>query len=254
MNGASSDRVDDVSPTVELRSRSRGSEQNEPNADVIERDVDPARSALIICDMWDRHWSRGATERVEVMAPRIDELASHLRRRGSLIIHAPSETLDFYQDHPARQRVKRIPTVEPPKKAPHVDPSLPIDDSDGGSDTGETGWYTAWTRQHPDIRIADEDLISDDGAEIYSAICDAKINTVAITGVHTNMCVLNRSFGIKNLVRWGVDTVLVRDLTDAMYNPAMPPYVSHRRGTELVIEHIEQYWCPTITSSELLRL
>jgi hypothetical protein len=68
------------------------------------------------------------------------------------------------------------------------------------------------------------------------------------------MCVLNRSFGIKNLVRWGVDTVLVRDLTDAMYNPAMPPYVSHRRGTELVIEHIEQYWCPTITSSELLRL
>jgi hypothetical protein len=131
---------------------------------------------------------------------------------------------------------------------------LPIDDSDGGSDTGETGWYTAWTRQHPDIRIADEDLISDDGAEIYSAICDAKINTVAITGVHTNMCVLNRSFGIKNLVRWGVDTVLVRDLTDAMYNPAMPPYVSHRRGTELVIEHIEQYWCPTITSSELLRL
>jgi hypothetical protein len=40
--------------------------------------------------------------------------------------------------------------------------------------------------------------------------------------------------------------VLARDLTDAMYDPRQPPYVSHARGTELVIEHIERYWCPSI--------
>jgi hypothetical protein len=68
---------------------------------------------------------------------------------------------------------------------------------------------------------------------------------------HMNMCVLNRSFGIKNMVRWRFNTVLVRDLTDAMYNPAMPPHVSHERGTELVIEHIEQHWCPSILSQSL---
>jgi type 1 glutamine amidotransferase len=32
----------------------------------------------------------------------------------------------------------------------------------------------------------------------------------------------------------------------------MPPQVSHVRGTELVIEHIEKHICPTITSSDLL--
>jgi type 1 glutamine amidotransferase len=28
--------------------------------------------------------------------------------------------------------------------------------------------------------------------------------------------------------------------------------VSHFRGTELVVEHVEKFWCPTITSSDLL--
>jgi len=28
--------------------------------------------------------------------------------------------------------------------------------------------------------------------------------------------------------------------------------VSHKRGTELVVEHIERYWCPTLTSTEIL--
>jgi nicotinamidase-related amidase len=239
---------------LELRSRSRGSEAGEWTTEVIHREIIPDRLALIICDMWDRHWSRGATERVDAIAPRIDQLAAYLRERGSVIIHAPSETLDFYRDHPARRRLDDIPRRRPPRLRPPPDPELPIDDSDGGSDTGETEPYTAWTRQHPAIRIAAGDLISDDGLEIYSALRDAKISTVAIAGVHANMCILNRSFGIKNLVRWDLDTVLVRDLTDAMYNPAMPPQVSHRRGTELAVEHIEAHWCPTITSSELFRL
>jgi len=48
--------------------------------------------------------------------------------------------------------------------------------------------------------------------------------------------------------------VLVRDLTDAMYDPRQPPHVSHTRGTELVIEHIEKHWCPSVHSSDLLEV
>ncbi|MBT5709898.1 isochorismatase, partial [Candidatus Poribacteria bacterium] len=67
-----------------------------------------------------------------------------------------------------------------------------------------------------------------------------------------NMCVLGRSFGIRQMTRWGIRVALVRDLTDAMYNPAMAPHVSHDEGTELVVQHIEKYWCPTVLSSDLL--
>ena len=71
-------------------------------------------------------------------------------------------------------------------------------------------------------------------------------------GVHTNMCILHRSFGIKQMVRWGIPIALIRDLTDTMYNPEMPPYVNHNEGTELVISFIEKFWCPTIHSSDIL--
>jgi hypothetical protein len=67
------------------------------------------------------------------------------------------------------------------------------------------------------------------------------------------MCVLNRSFAIKQMVCWGLRVALVRDLTDCMYNPARPPYVSHDEGTRLMLAYIEKFWCPTIFSEDLLR-
>lgn len=210
------------------------------------------RTALIICDMWDKHWSEGATSRVVALAPQINEVAHQLRAAGALIIHAPSDTLEFYRDHPARTRLADLPPTDPPQPLPLADPPLPIDDSDGGSDTGETTPNAAWQRQHPAIEISNHDAISDDGHQIYSLLKAEDVETVIMVGVHTNMCVLNRSFGIKNLVRWRFNTLLVRDLTDAMYNPAMAPYVSHDQGTELVVEYIEKYWCPTTSSASIL--
>ena len=91
-----------------------------------------------------------------------------------------------------------------------------------------------------------------DSAEGYYLMRQRGIENVIIMGVHTNMCVLGRPFGIRQLVRQGLNVALMRDMTDSMYNPKMRPQVSHIRGTELVIEHIEKYWCPTITSSDLL--
>ncbi len=73
-----------------------------------------------------------------------------------------------------------------------------------------------------------------------------------LVGVHTNMCVLGRPFGLRQLAKNGKNVVLVRDMTDTMYNPAMPPYVSHFSGTDLIVEHIEQHVCPTITSDQVL--
>jgi len=67
------------------------------------------------------------------------------------------------------------------------------------------------------------------------------------------MCVLGRSFAIRQMTRWGIHCVLVRDLTDSMYNPKKAPFVSHEKGTELIIQHIEKYWCPSILSVDLAR-
>jgi hypothetical protein len=39
-----------------------------------------------------------------------------------------------------------------------------------------------------------------------------------------------------------------------MYDPRKRPFVSHARGTELVVEHIEAKWCPSISSDDLTRV
>ena len=217
-------------------------------------EIVPSQTALLLCDMWDRHWSRGATERVSALAPRINRLAAVLRDQGVLIVHAPSETMDYYGDAPARKRIARFPTA-PLDRLRRIElPPLPIDDSDGGSDTGETPWYKAWTRQHPAIAIDQErDVISDDGNQIVGFLRSRGIERVLFTGVHTNMCVLqSRSFSLKALAELGVEVYLVRDLTDAMYNPARPPYVDHDAGTQLVVEYIEKFLCPTVSSDDLV--
>src|SRR5262249_20657572 len=57
---------------------------------------------------------------------------------------------------------------------------------------------------------------------------------------------------VRQLTQQGLNVVLMRDMTDTMYNPAKSPFVSHFTGTDLVVEHIEKYWCPSVTSADLL--
>ena len=234
------------------------------------------KTAILLCDVWDKHWSRGATERVDGMVGQMNRVVETARGRGVQIVHAPSDTMDFYADHPARVAVAECSPVEAPTgdglppwlRGEHAlverysggdpdgeyNPPLPVDASDHGSDTGETDPYHAWHRQHAGIHIdGDADGISDEGARIYSFLRARGVEHLLIMGVHTNMCVLGRSFAIRQMVRWGVSVALVRDLTDAMYNPASPPYVSHSEGTRLVIEYIEKFWCPTVLSGDILR-
>ena len=218
---------------------------------LVEKEIPVAETAILICDMWDKHWCTEATERVGAMVPRMNKIIKAARAKGVQIIHAPSDTLGFYADWPQRRRMilaGAAPLPEPLDLPRHA---LPIDDSDGGCETGEKS-YDAWTRQHPEIEIGEYDGISDSGREVYNLFQQLGIKNMIIMGVHTNMCVLGRSFGIRQMARWGIQCILVRDLTDSMYNPKKPPYVSHDEGTELVVQHIEKYWCPSVLSSDLL--
>jgi nicotinamidase-related amidase len=208
------------------------------------------QTAILICDMWDNHWCKGATQRVGELADRMDPVLAQARKLGVLIIHSPSETMDFYKDSPQRKLMLALERVEPPPALGLADPPLPIDDKAGGCDTHDS-FFKAWKRETAKLQISDKDVISDKGTEIYSLLKLRGIKNVLFMGVHTNMCVLNRTFAIKQMTKWGVRSVLIRDLTDAMYDPQARPFVSHERGTEMVIEHIEKYWCPTALSKDI---
>jgi nicotinamidase-related amidase len=220
---------------------------------------DMTRTAVVICDMWDKHWCKGATARVAEMAPRMNAVINDLRRRGALIIHCPSDTMKFYVDAPGRKLAQAAPKVTPktPLKGwcgldPQREAALPIDDSDGGcDDSPPCKQASPWSRQIETIEIKDKDAITDN-AEAYSLMCQRKIANVIVMGVHQNMCVLGRPFSIRQLVYQGLNVVLMRDMTDSMYNSRAKPQVDHFSGNDLVTRHIEKYWCPTITSDQII--
>jgi len=236
---------------------------------------DPRTTAIILCDMWDLHHCKRAVDRVREMAPRVNEVVARARTLGVFIIHSPSECMAAYEDTPMRLRAKNAPRA---KNLPegigawcNSIPSeakgrYPIDQSDGGEDDepAEHAQWAAhltalgrnpkapWKREIDILEMKDQDAISDSGVEIWNLLEARGIDNVILMGVHTNMCVLGRPFGLRQMAKNGKHVVLMRDMTDTMYNPARSPYVNHFRGTDLIVEHIEKFVCPTITSDQIL--
>ena len=240
----------------------------------IEEKWQPAETAIIVCDMWDAHHCLNAVRRETELAPRMEKVLQDARSRGVLIVHAPSSCMDPYKDHPARKRAMGLPTAKnlPAdikdwcKNIPS-EKTYPIDQTDGGEDDDldeHKRWHeilaakgvnpkSPWKSQISVLTIdADKDVISDSGVEIWNLLEMRGVKNVILMGVHTNMCVLGRPFGLRQMAKNGKKVVLMRDMTDTMYNPQRSPFVHHHGGTQLIIEHIEKFVCPTITSVDFV--
>ena len=250
--------------TLTMRSRAKDAPSKEISGKL---EWKASATALIICDMWDDHWCKSAARRVEEMTGPLNEVVKKLRDQGVFIIHAPSSVVDFYKNTPQRRYAQNAPFANPPIKLstkdrwgtkwcwpdPEFEGVLPIDDSDMGCSCKEPKCEIreAWTRQNKGIEILGGDAITDNGQEAFNLLAAKKIENVILCGVHLNMCVLGRPIGIRQMVKLGKNVALMRDMTDTMYNPQRPPGVDHFTGTDLVVAHVERYWCPTFTSADL---
>ena len=97
-------------------------------------------TAIIICDMWDQHWCIGATQRVAEMAPAMNEVVSIARSKGVQIVHAPSDCMKYYRDHPARKLAQKYNSKSVAEKLGEgkleceLDQDWPFEISHGGCD------------------------------------------------------------------------------------------------------------------------
>ena len=79
----------------ELRRREPGDQR------VIERvKIAPARTAVVVIDMWDRHWCKTYTARVANMVPRMNLTLAAARKLGLPVVWTPSDVVAFYRDYP----------------------------------------------------------------------------------------------------------------------------------------------------------
>src|SRR5260221_1850906 len=100
-----------VPGTLKLRARQR-TKEGVASEEVLQWPV--ARTAIIICDMWDTHTCGMSAQRVALMAPRMNQVVSAARSLGVMIIHAPSDTMKFYEGTPWRERMRSAPTAASP--------------------------------------------------------------------------------------------------------------------------------------------
>ncbi|MDR3228105.1 MAG: hypothetical protein LBT53_01645 [Puniceicoccales bacterium] len=236
-------------------------------------DWKPTETAILICDMWTQHGCRHATANINELGPVMNKVISAARNKGVLIIHAPSGNLqNFDIDYPEKPKARLTskafrkgfgnsthwPAWEHGSKAEDGYP-FPVRANDGGCpECGKPGFpgLPHIGRQTASLEIKDNDVLTDDYKEIFDYLRHRGVKNVIMMGVHTNMCILGRPFGLRALRKQGFNTVFMRDMTDLMYNNAPGkenqwPKVNHFDGQRLVNAYIETFVCPTVLSTDI---
>jgi len=85
-------------PKMKISLQKRVPSDLDKDAYIISHDIqewNPKETAIIICDMWNQHWCKGATARVAEMAPYLNNVVSIARDKGVQIVHAPSSCMPY---------------------------------------------------------------------------------------------------------------------------------------------------------------
>lgn len=234
-----------------LKARRRDASTGQPSETQVK--VDPKEVAVIAVDMWNWHWCKTSTMRVAALVPRMDQCLKELRQMGVQVFMCPTDVADNYIGTPQVESVLAVKPVTPPKLRTISCPPAP----DGGGCTCGPGHRCAgnygWDGMHPDLYMADTDLMPNDPAMLYAILKERGIKHLIFMGVHTQVCLLGKSVGMRAMLEAGFDCFLARDLTDAhgKYDPATG--LTPDKYTAMVVEHFEKHLSPTIDMMETLR-
>lgn len=208
--------------------------------------VDSARVGVIAVDVWNYHWCKTATMRVDAIVPRIDKALEIARSLGMTVMLCPSDVVDNYVGYPQREAVLAMEKVPVPKMLEVSCPPVP---DAGGCACGRERCAVnyGWDGMHPGLQIGEHDLMPDTQAEVYAICRKYNLTHLIYVGFHTQVCLLGKPMGLKAMKSAGLECVLARDMTDAHpgYDPArgFTPDIN----TAQVIEHFEKYLSPTIS-------
>ena len=236
--------------TLELQSR-------DPATGVIRtqtEEVDPRHVGVIAVDVWNFHWCKTATMRVDAFIPRLNRALDAARELGMTVMLCPSDVVDNYVGYPQREAVLALPKVTVPQV---VNVECPAAPDAGGCACGRERCAVnyGWDGMHPGLRIGAADLMPDTQAEVYALCQQLGLTHLIYVGFHTQVCLLGKPMGLKAMKSAGFKCVLARDMTDAHpgYDPARS--FTPDLNTAQVVEHFEKFLAPTISfQAELTKL
>ena len=215
--------------------------------------VDSAAIAVVVVDPWNFHWCKTATMRFGALIPRMNKALDAARSLGMTVMLCPSDVVENYAGWPQREVVLAMPKHPLPPLAKIDCPAPPFG---GGCACGNERCVVnyGWDAMHPDLRIAETDLMPDTLEELWTICKDRHISHLIYMGVHTEICLLGKSMGLRNLKSAGLRCILARDITDAHpdYDPARG--LTPDGHTADVIAHFERYCHPINMAEELAKI
>lgn len=216
-----------------------------------EESIDPRRVGVVVVDPWNFHWCKTATMRVDALIPRINHSLDAARELGMTVMLCPSDVVDNYIGWPQREIVLAMPKRPEPALEAIACPAPP---DGGGCACGHDRCRTnyGWDGMHPDLRIGPDDLIPDTLQEVWTICQDRELTHLIYVGVHTQVCLLGKPMGLRNLKAAGMQCILARDLTDAHPGYAPERGFTPDLHTAEVVAHFERYLAPTIVMAEEL--
>jgi len=216
--------------------------------------VDARRVGVIAVDVWNYHWCKTATMRVDAFVPRMNKALDAARALGMTVMLCPSDVVDNYVGYRQRETVLALPRVMVPSLVNVTCPPVP---DAGGCACGPERCAVnyGWDGMHPALRIGEADMMPDTQAEVYAVCQKYGLTHLIYIGFHTQVCLLGKPMGLKAMKSAGLQCVLARDMTDAHpgYDPARG--FTPDLNTEQVVEHFEKHLAPTIHfQNELAKL
>jgi hypothetical protein len=114
--------------------------------------VDPARVGVIAVDVWNFHWCKTATMRVDAIVPRLNQALEAARALGMTVMLCPSDVVDNYVGYPQRQTVLALPEVPVPAL---VEVTCPEPPDAGGCACGREKCAVnyGWDAMHPGLTL-----------------------------------------------------------------------------------------------------
>ena len=215
-------------------------------------ELDPSKVGVVVVDMWNWHWCKTSTARVAALVPRMKKVLGAAHAMGMTIFWCPSDVADNYVGTPQHEAAFNADRVPLPPLAELNCPPAP---DGGGCTCGPERCQVnyGWDGMHPDLEMFEGDFMPNDLETLYSLCRQRGLTHLIYMGVHTQVCLLGKSIGLRNMTRAGFTCILARDLTDAhgKYDP-VTGYTPDRMTAE-VVAHFERHLASTINFGDELK-
>jgi len=203
--------------------------------------LDASSTAVIVSDMWNRHYCKTFSRNIDRLAPRINVALKYFRRYQIPILFMAEDVLSAHEDEPGTKLLASYahlnevwyPIDHPPAPGHYTFWNQCIC-TDGTKCLGTTNW----DRTHEGIERHKFDLMGGWGQHT-GFIRAHGIDTLLYCGITSNICVLShRQFSVCQSLSAGMNCILLKNLTESYV-----PY--EKNANQLVIEYYEEHICPT---------